>query len=458
MDKAAPALRKISTDSKIGPLLEQFERACSNNKAAPLHMPGTSYYTDATKPQASSIPKSQSTDILSPEKTSVPKSQSIDLLSPTGSAIPKSQSTDLLKPQFPTSQSSIALKADQKTVIPKSQSSAALKSRKSSLPKQQNSSATKKESSSPKKESKKESASLKKESTSPKKESKKESTSPKKESKKEQKKESSPSKQDSSSTSKSHGRTWKPKNSKLQALFHKAERRKRKKTKEEKVAEAHHDQKDDHAKEEVHPTKAKHAKEEDHPTKAKHAKEEDYPTKAKHAEREFHPTKTKCAEEDSCPIEAIYALVQKINMDDSLTPQTAAALLVGSQTPGCWVPPEEIPPTSKDPNRDDELDNQSGHRKISLDRARFTVGSEYSSEDVYASLKKVRRTAKEEEIHPPLPPRLYENVFDDPIIAEQDNDMGRGAHHNPKAQSLQGIASANTINSGYRYIDLQLKR
>ncbi len=344
-DSATPVPKKISVDSKIAPLLEQFERACSNNKACPVQMPGALY----SKPPSSTIPKSQSTDILSSDKTSFPKSQSTDLLSPTSSALPKSQSTDLLMPQIPKSQSSTALKA-QNSVIPKSQSSAVLKSQKSSLPKQN--------SSSPKQDS-------------------------------------SSLKQDTA-TSKPPSKSWKPKNSKLQALFHKAERHKRKKkTRDEKVAETHQD--------------------------------------------------AKCAKEESRPIEAIYAVVQKINMDDSLTPQTAALYYntkeQSSQTPGCWIPPEEVPPTRKDPACEDDKDNS---RKLSRDNAsniKFTVGSQYSSEDVYASIKKRSFKAKEEETLPPLPPRLYENVFDDPIIAEhncQVHGMERDANHNLKAQ-LQGI-------------------
>ena len=348
-DSATPLPKKISVDSKIAPLLEQFERACSNNQPYPVQMPGALYSANF-KPSSSSIPKSQSTDILSPEKTSFPKSQSTDLLSPTSSAIPKSQSTDILMPQIPKSQSSTALKA-QKSVIPKSQSSAALKSHKSSLPKQT--------SSTPKQGS------------------------------------SSLSKKDST-TSKPPSKIWKPKNSKLQALFHKAERRKRKKTKEEKEAEKHQE--------------------------------------------------AKCAKDESCPLEAIYAVVQKINMDDSLTPQTAVLYYntkeQSSQTPGCWIPPEEVPPTSKDPNCEVEQDSS---RKLSRENnasnIKFTVGSQYSSEDVYASIKKISIKAKEEEILPPIPPRLYENVFDDPSIAEHDcqvHGMERGASHDSKAQ-LQGI-------------------
>ena len=387
-DKTTHVPKKISMDSKIGPLLEQFEKACSNNKAAPIQMPGALYSAAAdTKPQTSAIPKSQSTDnILSPEKTSFSKSQSTaDLLSPTSSTVPKSQSTDLLKPQLPKSQSSTALKT-QKSIIPKSRSSAVLKSQKSSLPKQS--------SSTPKKDS-------------------------------------SSLKQDSPPTSKPPSKTWKPKNSKLQALFHKAERRKRKKNKKEKATEAHHDQEAKPTKEDVHATNTKHA-------------EDVGPTIAE----EVYPTKAKNPEEDSRPIEAIYAVVQKINMDDSLTPQIATAKLLdhtlkeqSSQTPGCWIPPDDIPPTSKDPYCEDEHDIQS--RKISLDGTRVTLGPQYSREEVYASLKKIGfRAKKEEEVLPPLPPRLYENVFDDPsIMAEHDSrvrDRERGANHNSKAQ-LQGI-------------------
>ena len=388
-DKTTHVPKKISMDSKIGPLLEQFERACSNSKAAPFQMPGALYSAADAKPQTSAIPKSQSTDnILSPEKTSFPKSQSTaDLLSPTSSTVPKSQSTDLLKPQLPKSQSSTALKT-QKSIIPKSRSSAVLKSQKSSHPKQS--------SSTPKKDS---STSLK---------------------------------QDSPPTSKPPSKTWKPKNSKLQALFHKAERRKRKKNKEEKATESHHDQEAKSTKEDVHASKAKYA-------------QDVSPIKA---EEDVCPTKAKNAEKDSRPIEAIYAVVQKINMDDSLTPQIATAKLLdhtlkeqSSQTPGCWIPPDDVPPTSKDPNCEDEHDSQG--RKISLDGRMFTVGSQYSREDVYASLKKIGfKAKKEEEILPPLPPKLYENVFDDPsIMAEHDSrvrDMERGANHNSKAQ-LQGI-------------------
>ncbi len=458
-DKSTPVYKKISMDNKIGPLLEQFERACSSSKAGPIQMPGALYSAADAKPQTSAIPKSQSTDNIlsdSPEKNSFPKSQSTDLLSPTSS----SQSTDLLKPagQLPKSQSSTSLKI-QKSIIPKSRSSAVLKSQKSSHPKQS-------------------------------------SPTPKKD--------SSSLKQDSPPTSKPPSKNWKPKNSKLQALFHKAERRKRKKNKEEKVREAHHDQEAKHTEEDSHPTKAKHAKKEVHPTKAKHAEKEVptkakhaekevHPTKAKHAEKEIHPTKAKHAEKevptkakhaekevrptkakqtegvgpmkaeeevlptkathaekDSCPLEAIYAVVQKINMDDSLTPQIATAKLLehtqkseqGSQTPGCWIPPEDVPPTSKDPNCEDEhADSRS--RKISLDGTKFTMGSQYSRDEVYASLKKIGfRSKKEEETFPPLPPKLYENVFDDPsIIAEHNSqvrDMERGANHSSKGQ-LQGI-------------------
>ena len=310
----------------------------------------------ATKPQSSAIPKSQSTDILSPKKTTFPKSQSSDLLSPTSSTTPKSQSTDILKPQIPKSQSSTVLKP-QKSIIPKSRSSAVLKSQKSSLPKQ----------------------------------------------------DTSTSKQDLP-TSKPPSKNWKPKNSKLQALFHKAERRKRKKTKKEK--------------------------------KVSVAQE------TKSAEEEPH------AEENPRPIEAIYAVVQKIHLDDSLTPQTAALYYntrvdESSQTPGCWIPQKEglSMATSKNPDCKDDLDNT---RKSSMDNvSKLSAGREetrYStSEDLYTVVQKKNFKAQEEEEKlPPIPPRFYENVFDDPSIAEHGDrvknscDMESGTDHGLKAQ-IQGI-------------------
>ena len=62
------------------------------------------------------------------------------------------------------------------------------------------------------------------------------------------------------------------------------------------------------------------------------------------------------------PIDAIYAVVQKIHLDESMIPDTAPPYQdtkeESSQTPGCWMPPDvDSLPTSTNLDKHSREDN-----------------------------------------------------------------------------------------------------